>query len=271
MTNLLIPKTEAEEKLNTQIKQGNDILSIQINNEEELESTQLEYRKWSSFNAELIKKIFDTRELFDEYNHYYGSIIVPTNELAPRIKRFHKNVKDKIGKLEIIQEKLPLIDELKVVSIKENNSKIISQNKIFIVHGHNTTVKESVARFLEKNGIKTIILHEQPNKGRTIIEKFEDYSDVGYSIICLTSDDKGCGISETKTKPRARQNVIFELGYFIGKLGREKVCALYCGNIELPTDFLGVLYILFDENGNWKSELVKELKEAGFKIDSNNL
>jgi len=116
-----------------------------------------------------------------------------------------------------------------------------------------------------------IILREQPNKGRTLIEKFEDYADVGFAIVLLTPDDKGgpknCGASDLK--PRARQNVVFELGYFIGRLGRNRVCALYLEGVEIPSDYSGVVYTKMDPSGAWRLEIAKELKAAGFSVDMN--
>ena len=145
-------------------------------------------------------------------------------------------------------------------------------NKVFIVHGRNNEIKETVARFLEKLGLKPVILHEQPNGGKTIIEKFEEYSDVGFAIILMTPDDKGYLADEpVSTKNRARQNVIFEHGYFIGKLGRERVVALVKGDLELPSDINGILYLGIDPSDSWKLYLAKEMKVAGYNIDLNNL
>jgi predicted nucleotide-binding protein len=120
--------------------------------------------------------------------------------------------------------------------------------------------------------LKPVVLHEQPNEGRTIIEKFEDYTDVRFAVVLLTPDDVG-GLQDNAgdTKPRARQNVIFEFGYFIGKLGRERVCALVKGNVEKPSDYDGVLYIQLDDSEGWKMRLVRELKSAGYNIDANRV
>jgi predicted nucleotide-binding protein len=144
-------------------------------------------------------------------------------------------------------------------------------NRVFLVHGRNEAVLHETARFLERLDQEVIILREQPNKGRTIIEKFEEYSDAGFAIILLTPDDKGCLFEEdyTMVKPRARQNVIFELGYFIGKLGRNRVCALYHKDVEIPSDYSGVLFILLDEQGAWRLSLAKEMKAANLSIDMN--
>ena len=142
-------------------------------------------------------------------------------------------------------------------------------NKIFIVHGHDGEARESVARFLEGIGYEPIILHEQPNKGRTIIEKVESNSDVGFAIVLLTPDDEGCAKGGTP-EPRARQNVLLELGYFIGRLGRDRVCALKKGKLDIPSDFAGVVWESM-ESGSWKQSLSRELDAAGYAIDWNKV
>jgi predicted nucleotide-binding protein len=144
---------------------------------------------------------------------------------------------------------------------------------VFIVHGHENETKETVARYVEKLGFRAIVLHEQPNKGKTIIEKFESFADrVDFTIILLTPDDIGASISKkNEPKYRARQNVIFEFGFFTAKVGRSKVCALVKGNIEIPSDYSGVIYIPIDESGAWKMALVKEMKNAGLVIDPDKL
>ena len=141
-------------------------------------------------------------------------------------------------------------------------------NEIFVVHGRDHGTKDTVARFLENLGLQPVILHEQPDEGRTIIEKFEEYARTSYAIALLTPDDVG-GRNENELQSRARQNVILELGYFLGKLGRNGVCALVKGQVEIPSDYSGALYIPFDETDGWKLKLVGELKSAGFEIDAN--
>lgn len=138
--------------------------------------------------------------------------------------------------------------------------------RVFIVHGHDEAARETVARFLQWIGFETIILHEQANRGRTVIEKFEAHSDVGFAVILLTPDDIGAKAGDVPI-PRARQNVILEWGYFIGQLGRSHVCALKKGNVEMPSDTLGVVWESFDDHGAWKNKLARELAEVGFEID----
>ena len=145
-------------------------------------------------------------------------------------------------------------------------------NRVFLVHGHNEAVREKVARYLERLNLVPIILHEQPNKGRTIIEKFTDYAGVAFAVVLLTADDIGGpkGSDPTQLVSRARPNVLFELGYFIGALGRENVCALYEAGVEILSDYSGVLYIPIDSSDAWRFQLAREIKAAGLPIDLNN-
>ena len=138
---------------------------------------------------------------------------------------------------------------------------------VFVVHGRNQEVLKSVMVFLKNLGLNPIILSEQPGKGRSIIKKFEDHAQVKYAIALLTPDDKAVLNKSTgKKKLRARQNVIFEMGFFVGSLGRERLAALRLGEVEIPSDYVGVEYIKLDER-TWKRKLYKELREAGFSID----
>lgn len=145
-------------------------------------------------------------------------------------------------------------------------------NKVFIVHGHDTAVKHEVARFIGSVGLEVIILHEQANSGKTIIEKIEAYTDVGFGIVLYTPCDfGGVATNTTEHKPRARQNVVFEHGYLMAKLGRERVCALVKYQTETPSDIDGVIYTLFDKDGAWKIKLANELKNSGYDIDLNKI
>ena len=144
------------------------------------------------------------------------------------------------------------------------------ENKVFVIHGRDDAARETVARFLERLGLKPVILFEQPNQGRTIIEKIEDNANVGFAMGLLTPDDLGAHADHRDTlAPRARQNVIFELGYFAGKLGRKRVCALVKKDAEIPSDYDGVVYIELDNAGAWKMKVFQELEAAGFDADAN--
>jgi hypothetical protein len=141
--------------------------------------------------------------------------------------------------------------------------------KVFVVHGH-AGVEHAVVGFLRKVGLEPIILHEQPNEGRTIIEKFEAHSDVGFAVVLFTPDDVG-GFKDGPQRPRARQNVILELGYFVGRLGRKNVCPLIQGEVELPSDVLGVAWVALDAHDGWHKKLANELRAAGYEFDFNKV
>jgi predicted nucleotide-binding protein len=167
-----------------------------------------------------------------------------------------------------LQEKLEdsVADATRASTVKEvEHSK---SRKIFIVHGRDNGPKEAVARFLERMSFVPVILHEQPNQGRTVIEKIEAHSSVCFAVVLLSPDDEG-GLKGEQAKPRARQNVLLELGYFVSSLGRNKVCALQCGEIEIPSDWQGILNGVFDETGAWKQCLARELESAGYNVDWN--
>ena len=143
--------------------------------------------------------------------------------------------------------------------------------KVFIVHGHDNAAIHEMARTLEKGGFDPIILREQPDDGLTIIEKIEQYTDVGYAVVLYTQCDLGRakGSPAGQERYRARQNVVFEHGYLIGKLNRNRVCALVKGDVETPGDISGVVYVPMDEDGAWKIRLARNMKSAGLDVDMN--
>src|SRR5215831_12330240 len=138
---------------------------------------------------------------------------------------------------------------------------------VFIVHGHDDPAKTEVAHLIERAGLNAVILHEKPNAGRTIIEKFEAHGgSSGFAVVLLTPDDVG-GPNRGDLRPRARQNVIGEMFWFAGKLGRGRICALKKGDLEIPTDFAGIVYTDMDDRGTWKAKLLQELETAGYEVD----
>lgn len=155
----------------------------------------------------------------------------------------------------------------------ESTSATLS-NKVFVVHGHDHALKTEVENFLHQIGLEPIVLHRQPDQGQTIIEKFEQNSDVGYAFVLLTPDEmaytmdqEGLPDNDRKKERRARPNVIFEFGYFVGRLGRSRVCCLYKGDVVLPSDLNGLVYKKID--GSFDSQafsIIKELKAAGYEI-----
>jgi predicted nucleotide-binding protein len=240
---------------------------------------QRKYYKWHDFNTELLKRIFTTDEFANEYNRRFSCTVISTmdeSSLGKEISDFHSDVYSCIHRLDSIIERLELIPLSHSVIQENMKSEKSSQpikinNKIFIVHGRDDLAKTETARFIEKLGFEAIILHEQASSGNTIIEKIEEHTDVGFAIVLYTPCDIGSLAGESSQKPRARQNVVFEHGYLIGKLTRKNVCALVKGDIELPNDISGVVYITLDSHNAWHIKIAKELKKSGYPVDMNKI
>ena len=182
--------------------------------------------------------------------------------------RYESDVKSGIGILKALYEDLDFTSQVLY------NAPSAQTNNVFVVHGHDEEMKQAVARTLSRLGLQPIILHEQPNQGKTLIEKFERSADVQFAVILLSPDDMGYvkTASSESAQARPRQNVILELGYFVGKLTRERVFALKReGDLELPNDIAGLVYTPYDAAGHWRFELVRELKAAGYTVDANSL
>ena len=166
------------------------------------------------------------------------------------------------------------MSSLKSITNKQEDVNAIEMDntKVFIVHGHDNLAKTETARFIEQMGFQPVVLHEQASSGKTIIEKIEKYSNVGFGIVLYTPCDIGGKSGDNpELNPRARQNVVFEHGYLIGKLGRRNVCGLVKNIVETPNDISGVVYIPMDEHGAWKLALAKELRGSGYDVDMNKV
>ena len=241
-----------------------------------LERGSNEFKKWHRDTRVAIENIFvNEPSKIKDFSKIRYSLIVATTSTSGH--EFQQAYVGGLGTAEAMLKSM--IGEIQEYWEDENHASMtpISQdddsrntNEIFIVHGRDNETKEMIARFLERLDLKPIILHEQPNQGQTIIEKFEQHAQVGFAIALLTPDDVGAHQEDARNlKPRARQNVIFELGYFIGRLGRNQVCALTKGDVEIPSDYNGVVYIPLDEDGGWRMKLFKELQSAGIDVDAN--
>jgi len=273
VSKLVVDKEEFKKQLEERIELGNQIFDRNILFPTELEQAETDYGDWNNFNRELLKHAFNNPK--SEYLiSYLSTPAVLGNWIRPipfteQLGNFKNQLNGKLTALKRLIDITPLLKvDLELPSMNKTQS--VDSKDIFIVHGHNDAVKFEVARFLEKLGLNTIILHEQANAGNTIIEKFESHANVGFAVILLTGDDVGKVKNAANDSPRARQNVILEWGFFIGKLGRNRVCALYEKGVELPSDLHGLLYLSLDGRG-WQMDLAKELKAAGYKIDLNKL
>ena len=281
-TKLLVSRKNAKEKITGLIKEAQEIFkcarrawaptpealfSPEITG---IDRAEADREKWAEYTYHLLKILFTDDSIARKFGDtwlIYSPDLNKNQQLADWIKV-------KIVRLESVVRQLALfsIAEKPVqATVVPATPKQLSKD-IFIVHGRDNAVKEEVARFIDKLGLHPIILHEKPDRGKTIIEKFEHHSDVGFAVVLLTPDDVGHPKDmPAKSQPRARQNVVLELGYFIGILGRSRVCALMKGAIEIPTDFSGILYTPMDDVADWRLKLAREIKAAGIDVDLNKL
>jgi len=254
----------------------------QIDSSRRVYSVGSDYELWNSvdtfkslLNDKTAKNEIVIVEIIIEFILYSKDRIDFSNIIESlRLAQFSSENVNKIKeviKLQISESSATQIQNVFFENDHKEKQPKMDKSKVFIVHGHNDTVKLEVARTLEKLKLTPVILHEKANNGKTIIEKFEKFSDVSFAVILLTADDLGNSKDVKELNKRARQNVIFELGYFIGKLGRENVMTLKEDGVEVPNDISGVVYTSYDQQGSWKYELGKELKSVGFKIDMNDL
>lgn len=277
-TELTISIDKFKDVLSQRIELGEEILKRKVSTQLEFDQNREEFNLWNDYNSEYLKQSFNNEynEYKDRYDKCAMFIGFAKRAQTPNSKltNFKESVDVKVSNLKKLLAKADLLKcsvESKAKSTKKEMESQTLSNNIFIVHGHDERTKLDMARTIEKLGLNPIILSEQPNQGQTIIEKFELHSDVGFAVVLLTADDLGKVKTDSEEKYRARQNVIIEMGYFLGKLGRSKVFPLYEEGVELPSDLHGVLYIPLDSSGSWKFRLAKELNAAGYNVQANNI
>lgn len=276
---LNVTRDEAKTRLQDRIEKGLDLKKRPAPSHQDFETLQNDYHKWNSFNSELLKRLFTSDELEKEYS-WWGMAAVPMRELSlgEEIADLHKDMDTKIHRLDSIIERLelmPLISSRFSVDAQPREPVMPTRSKkVFVVHGRDEVAKTSLEVFLREIGLDPIVLHRQADEGLTVIEKFEKHSDVGYAFVLLTPDEiaylaleEGKPDNERNKEFRARPNVIFEFGYFVGKLGRSRVCCLYTGDVTLPSDVSGMIYKKYTKSIEEVAYgIIKDLKASGYAI-----
>lgn len=280
LAKLRVPLADAEAKIFTQFAHGRQIVSslgpppgsrigFGVEPAAALRAAVPEGEKWARFTIDLLKSLIADLSIEKEFG---DSIFRRWGD--DENTEFLEWMNQRLHRLDSILQRLSLfpLAEKQVHAATTSASSKKQSRDIFIVHDHDEAARHEVARFIGQLDLHPIILHEQADRGRTVIEKFDAHADVGFAVVLLTPDDTGYPKDKpSEAKPRARQNVVLELGYFIGKLGRASVCALLKGDIEIPTDLLGVLNKPMDVAGAWKVALAREINEAGIDVDLNRL
>ncbi|MDF2451166.1 MAG: hypothetical protein K0S26_670 [Bacteroidota bacterium] len=242
------------------------ILNRQIN---KLSETSFSHNTWLLETTNLLERVFaeadNKKRQLESAARQPGAEIIGLN-IAQLKTSWQQLLEGYIYEVELDDDTHPnQHNSQPSISIKE-------KNEVFIVHGQDEAAKEKVARFIHKLGLKPIILHEQASSGKTIIEKIEEYTNVDFGIVLYTPCDIGGKQADPPNiRPRARQNVVFEHGYLIGRIGRKNVCALVKGDVETPNDISGVVYVPMDDADAWHMKIFKELKNSGYAVDANNV
>lgn len=228
-----------------------------------------DFNRWNNYNVEIYKTSFEVPN--STYRRDYEQSVCWTFWGGDIIKEYKDNIAKLINQMKSDIERVELIpcNPKPLINAQPTAVEVKDMHKVFIVHGHDDAAINEVKLFLTKIGLTPIVLREQANGGKTIIEKIEQYTDVAFSIVLYTPCDEGKAKTDVVYKDRARQNVVFEHGYLCAKLGRSNVCALVKGNVEIPGDMSGIVYIAMQKG--WEFEVAKELKNAHIEIDANRL
>ena len=266
MAAILVARARAENLLGKQIESGRalgDTLAQEVNSDAGYHGWIHDQERWKSLSLEALRVIYgeDSPEWkeFDQSGRIFVAIGgTPWHVRAQQALERHGS---SLNVLQSLVERLEFAEEPPALPTDPEPEEKPVPAGVFVVYGHDELIREQVARTInEDGGRKAVILHEQANRGQTLIEKFERHaSEAGWAVILLTADDVG-GTSEDDLHPRPRQNVVLEMGFFYGRFGRERVAVLYEENVELPSDTLGIAYIPLDAGGAWKAKLLKELE-----------
>ena len=238
------------------------------------------FKSWRNDSIRFLQKVFgeDSHEAVT-FEHIGFSITYITYDffrdgwkehVLNEKYNFKKGLKTAIFYLKNFESEILHDVDIEERGYKDSNNashKESHKNNIFIVHGHNGGVKDKVANFISKLGIEPIILNEQIDRGRTLLEKLEEYSDIKAAIIIFTNEDAGSN-GDSEYEKKARQNLIFEAGYFLGKLGNKNIIVIAEQGVIPPSVLDGHPYFKMDQEEKWKTDITKKLKSMKkFNID----
>ncbi len=297
---LRVPLAEAERFVDAQLERGREVRDRAVSGSTQLDSARADYSKWVDYNRDLLRRLLTTDEVAIRFASAANAFVSwGTRSIYEQINELRSDIGEHVRRLESVRERLPLYSQPETLgSANQGTGRSLqdpsphplfrkvripgtpgdagqsgARPAVFVVHGRDLAAVDRVVRLLRDLDLRPVVLREQPNQGRTIIEKFEAHAEVAYAVVLLTGDDLGglAGFRMEEMRSRARQNVILELGFFIGRLGRKMVAALEEPGLERPSDIDGVLYIPFDAADTWRLLLAKEMKAAGLPIDLNRL
>jgi len=279
---LAVTQADADAKLEDRIVKGTELKSSLSSSQQTYEEVKSEFRIWDDYNEELLKRIFTTDDIADEYSAWAGVAIMSLGggpSRSEQIRDLNDDIEKKLQRLSSIKQRLELIPhapsiQASISADSDTPQKQSLSKKVFVVHGHDEVAKTNLEIFLGEIGLTPIVMHRQADEGLTLIEKFEKHSDVGYAFILLTPDEvayfakeDALPDEERRKELRARPNVVFEFGYFVGKLGRSRTCCLYTGDVALPSDVSGMIYKKYNSSIEEVAYgIIKDLKAVGYQL-----
>jgi predicted nucleotide-binding protein len=267
---LLVSRAQLASELQARIAAGTELRDRVVTDAAGVKQLRADHYTWDEYNFDLLRMRFSHDSIASEYRGFTFGIADDDNP-GRELTRRKEDIASDIRKLESIESRLTIYSEGASVVHKPTERPAAAGERVFVVHGHDAGKRDEVARLLERLGLNATILSEQANAGLTLIEKFESHAgEVAFAVVVLTGDDEG-GPPGGPYRARGRQNVVLELGFFYGRLGRGRVCLLYEADVELPSDIAGVAYVQFDASGAWKMLLARELRQAGLPVDMNRL
>jgi predicted nucleotide-binding protein len=168
-----------------------------------------------------------------------------------------------------VSDRIRLLKEESPSTPVLNRSQLLRNNSL-LIYGRDEAAKESLSKFIERLGLRALIFHEEAEGGASIVEKFGQFPNIDFAIFLFTTGDIAPPRDKTREgQVHVSQNIVFEFGYFVGKLGQKRVCVLYREGVEIPLNYQGIVYIPIDSRGGWRLLVAKEIKEAGIEIDLN--
>jgi predicted nucleotide-binding protein len=275
VASLRVSRDEAASVIDEQIAAGEGLiqeLESSVRDELAYDAWKLRRSRWESFTCEALNHVYNDDEVAaNEFTTVMSHMVyVGHHDWTGYARGRLQDTKNGVNTLLSIKERLRFTEAPPAAGAAtlDRVPEELGPAVIFLVHGRNKSVREEVARFLEKAGEhEVVILDEQASRGRTLIEKFEKHAgEAKYAVVLLTGDDEGGAKGEAQ-RSRARQNVVFELGFFFGRLGREHVTVLYEADVEKPSDVDGLVYVSLSDD--WRRLLARELRDAGLAFDLN--
>ena len=266
-TRLMVTRVKAKEVLDGILDRGRQLLAREVSSGDDDGYYDLVrgLRSWDEASLSALERLFDDTAWAEEYEDRTRSASPGGRDAAESARFLKSQVKDRLAVIEMTVQALAETELSPAIAPPSRG--------VFVVYGHDREAKALVTLFIERVGLDPVVFDEQPMGGRSAIEQLEHLAGaVSYTIVVLTPDDFGGSAAlPEQARRRARQNVIFELGYFAARLGRGRVCALLRGDVEIPSDYQGVLYIVMDQSDAWRLNVAREMRAAGLAVDTTKL